>query len=121
MKTPDLSNMPTPDLIREFTELAIQQSYAEAKGEQEKLNNFLFLMFDVVKELKARNSRDHLAVLFEHPVPFVRMQAACSAYNAIPDKARPVLEALYARKLQPEAGWSGMTLAAHDKGWAVKD
>jgi hypothetical protein len=121
MTNPDLSIMPTPDLLREFTEIAIQQSYAEAKGEQKKLNKLMFLRFDVVKELKARNCRDRLAVLFDHPVPWVRMQAASSAYNAIPEQARPVLESLCARKLQPEAGWSGMTLAAHDKGWAVKD
>lgn len=121
MKKPDLTKVPTSDLLREFVEIAIQQSYAEAKGEQKKLNRLIFLMRDVVAELKARGSRDRLAQLFDHAIPWVRMQAARYAYNAIPEQARPVLEALRARKLQPEALHAGMTLAAHDKGWAVKD
>ncbi len=32
MKKIDLSTMPTPNLVREFNDIAIQQSYAEARA-----------------------------------------------------------------------------------------
>jgi len=116
MTKPNLSTMPNPDLIREFTELALQQSYAEAREDFARFRVLYDLMQDVADELKVRNSRHLLVSLYEHPNLWVRYKAAVHSLIVLPQEARAVLEDLKAKKLYPAAADAFGVLRALDDG-----
>ena len=116
MTRPDLSTMPTPDLVREFTEIAVQQSYAEAREDFARFRILYDLMQVVADELKARNARHFLSSLYEHPNLWVRYKAAVHTLIVMPQEARAVLEDLKAKKLYPAAADAYGLLDALDNG-----
>lgn len=121
MSAINLSLMPNPDLVREFEEIAVQMSYAELRDDHKRYNKLFELQVLVVNELKTRGRRDALLPLLEHESRWIRLQAAKRTLAIAPNDSRRVLEELCAIKLQPEAGYAGMTLVALDKGWFVPE
>lgn len=119
MSSLNLSQMPGPDLVREFEEISLQMSYAELMGDLRRTRKLYKLQVLVVNELKARGRRDLLLPLLKHQNRWIRLQAAKRTLAVAPQEARRVLEELRALKLQPEAGYAGMTLFALDKGFFV--
>jgi Domain of unknown function (DUF2019) len=121
MTKPDLSTMPTPDLVREFIEIALQQSYAEAREDFKRFRELYDSMTIIAEELKTRHARHELAILFDHPNLWVRYKAAVHTLAILPEEARSVLEDLKAKRLQPAAAHAFGLLRALDNGSYVPD
>jgi hypothetical protein len=120
MKRSSFADMPTPDLVREFTEVAREEGVAALWFDTKRYNILFKIQRSIVSELKRRGERDRLASLFDHHDAWVRYQAASCLMSVTPSEARHVLQALRDTQDQPVAGHAGMDLCAYDKGWAVE-
>lgn len=117
----DLSAMPSPDLVREFVEIAMQMSYAELRDQNERYNDLYKLQAQVANELKARGARDLLLPLLDDKRRPVRLFAALKTLAVSPVHARQTLEALRDLKLYPDAAMAASALQGLDEGSFIPD
>jgi hypothetical protein len=107
-------------LLRAFEFCAKLRSLAkDVLGDNETANAAGFRKHDVVKELDAMvpAQRSALAVLLDHPHPGVRVSAASSLVNSMPERAVPVLREVHAKERGRSAGSIAfVALFAYDKG-----
>ncbi len=109
-KKPDLSKMPTPDLIREFTELAVQQGIAAVWLDVHRSKKLYRLTELVTEELKARGELSKLSTLFDHDDLWVRFRAAVWVKPVMPIEACAILQELKENAPQQLAAEAGMSL-----------
>ncbi|MGH6682331.1 MAG: DUF2019 domain-containing protein [Pseudolabrys sp.] len=118
MKSLLLKDMTVPQLIEQFTSLALGQFKAELYGEIKKYNRMYDEIVAIRQELKnrANDQRTALVPLFTHTNPQVRLMAAQSALAVAPAAAQQTLQALSDRNIYPQAAYARGTLMALERG-----
>jgi predicted component of type VI protein secretion system len=112
MKRVRLQDMTVKQLVRRFTELAIEQDNAALGFDTKEVIRLFWLLAAISDELKSRDGdqRRALMPLFEHPNLQVRVKAAKATLALAPQAARDVLQAVVDSKQQPQALEAGMSL-----------
>jgi enoyl reductase-like protein len=118
MKRTNLSEMTVEQLVRRFTEIALEQDKAILMDDNAKFNRLYLQMKAAEEELKSRagDQRRALLPLYRHSNLQVRLKAAIATLAAVPEQARDELQAISASRQYPQAGDAGMTLKALDQG-----
>jgi hypothetical protein len=118
MKGTNLTEFALEDLVRRFTEIALEKDQAILLDDNAKFDRLYQQMKSVEEELKTRagDQRHALLPLYEHPNFQVRLKAAVATLAVAPDQARSQLQALSDSREYPQAGDAGMTLRAIDRG-----
>lgn len=112
MKRPSLSSYSVDDLVRRFTELALQQDDALLGNELSAVKRLYWKLEEIGEELKGRegDARRALARLYDHPNAQVRLKAVQATFAVLPDEAMKQLQAIADSKEYPQAGEAGMAL-----------
>lgn len=123
MKRQRLTEMGLNDLVELFIDLSTKQGEALVVDDTRSYNALFRQLTEIDHELRARgkNSRFELSKLFDHPNPFVRLNAASDLLGLLPQEARSVLEKIRDARIQPEALDAGMMLCRFDRGEWVPD
>lgn len=118
MRRISFEGMTVPQLVQEFTNIALAQDEANLAENTSKYNRLFDRMTLLKQELKGRegDQRRALLPLCDHPNAQVRLKAAQAVLAVAPDKARQTLELIVDRKEFPEAGYACDTLRALDQG-----
>lgn len=114
----ELKTIPTPDLVKLFTDITIRQDKAARAFNTREYTRLYRQMEKVWNELKARpgDHRSALMVLFEHPNAQVRLMAAHATLAIAPLEARAQIQAIYDSKIPIQSFRAGMALANLDNG-----
>jgi hypothetical protein len=112
MSPSDPSHQTVPQLVELFLKLALAKGRAIMRGEIAKANRLYGKIGLIEKELRSRegDQRRALSVLYDHPNPQVRLEAAYATLVALPDEARAALQMICDRHEFPQAGDAGFTL-----------
>ena len=112
MKRMDISHQTVTQLVEQFLALSLAQGEALVEWRMATVNRLYWKIDALKKELKARDGdqRRALHVLYSHPDPQVRMEAAGATLALFPDEARAVLQRIIDRHEFPQAGHAGFTL-----------
>jgi hypothetical protein len=118
MRQNNIKDMPVPELVDRFAEIALQQDKALFADDIKKFNLLYRQMDDVRNELQARSGdqRRALLKLFDHPNLQVRLKAAVTTLVVAPDAAREELRNISNSRRQPQAADAGMLLRGLDDG-----
>lgn len=106
------------DLVELFVDLSQKQGEALIVDDTRAYNVLFRQLSEIDQELRVRgtNSRLALSELFDHPNPFVRLNAASDLLGLLPQDARSVLLKIRDARIQPEALDAGMMLSRFDSG-----
>lgn len=105
MTVSNLKNMSVDQLLQRFTSIAIDQDWAIFHEDNTKYNSLYGEMDEIRNELKSRpgDQRRALVRLFGHPNIQVRLKAARTALELVPNTARPVLQSIADSRCYPQA------------------
>ncbi len=114
-----LQNMTVEELVQLFSEITAKQGDALRHYKIQQYKKLFAQMMGVANELKSRpgDQRRALMVLYEHPLPKVRLMAAHMTLALAYPAARAVIQNIVDRKEWPFAGDAGMTLDNLDSGF----
>jgi hypothetical protein len=100
MKRTNLSEMTVEQLVRRFTEIALEQDKAILMDDNAKFNRLYLQMKAAEEELKSRagDQRRALLPLYRHSNLQVRLKAAIATLAAVPEQARDELQAISASR-----------------------
>jgi len=118
MKRVNLSKLTADQLVKMFSDLAVQQDMALLSRMQGTVNSIFWKLESIEKELKSRpgDQRSALLPLYTHKNMQVRVKAAKATLAIAPEAARAQLEAIRASGWQPQALEAGMSLGFLDEG-----
>jgi hypothetical protein len=104
--------MTVQELVEQFLALSLAKGTAIMRGEIAKANRLYGKIDAIKKELRSRegDQRRALRILYDHPNPQVRLEAANATLVALPDEARAALQMICDRHEFPQAGDAGFTL-----------
>ena len=123
MKSSNLEELTTDQLIQEFSRLAREMGAAALDSETDRFNRMFAKMEAIDRQLRSRGraARMALSVLLDSDYRFVRYYAATYLLGLIPDRARAELEWNRKYWFDALAGDAGMTLYNLDTGFYKPD
>ncbi|CAN5416134.1 hypothetical protein BH11PSE4_BH11PSE4_25540 [soil metagenome] len=123
MSVVDIRSQTIPQLVEQFRALALAKSEAIATERATRYNRLYWKLDAVEKELRSRkgDQRRALALLYDHPNPQVRLDAAIATLVVFPDQARAALQMIIDRDEFPQAGNAGFTLLYLKEGRFVPE
>jgi hypothetical protein len=94
MTAPDLTHLPSDELLDRYEAAAVAQGAATESGNPEEGNRSADLLVAINQELRRRGPEVHrlLLGLLSHPQPAVRGWAGCHALEIAPKEAERTLE-----------------------------
>lgn len=118
MKSLELQNLSSDELVDRFALIALDQDEAMLMDDNTKFARLYWQMEAVEQELKARagDQRRLLLRLYEHSNMQTRLTAAKATLAIAPDAARALLRDIADSGWQPQAGDAGMSLWNLDRG-----
>jgi hypothetical protein len=111
--------MTVRELVQVFANVTAEQGTALKRYDVSQYKKLYVQMMDIANELKSRpgDQRRALMVLYEHPLPKVRLMAAHMTLALAYPSARAVIQNIVDKKEWPFAGDAGMTLDNLDSGF----
>lgn len=118
MKKAPLGQMAVAELVKRFTELAVQQDEAVLAFDVKETTRLVWKLKEIEDELQARpgDQRHALLPLLAHPNHQVQLIAAKATLAIAPVAARQVLETIAEAPYSPQKLDAGMCLWALDEG-----
>jgi len=118
MKKVRLQQLAVAELVKRFTELALQQDEAVLAFDVKETNQLFSKLKEITDELKSRpgDQRRALLPLLAHPNQQVQVRAAKATLAIAPVAARQVLETIAELPYSPQKLDAGMCLWALDEG-----
>jgi Domain of unknown function (DUF2019) len=118
MKTVNLEDFTTDQLVKQFAEIALKQNNALLDNDISEVNRLFWQLEAVEGELKSRSGdqRSALLRLYHHPNAQVRLKAVKATLAVAPESARRMLAAIAQSREYPQAGEAGMSLRALERG-----
>jgi len=112
------SKIATADLLQIFAKAAAEQGQALRSGDSRKANSSYRTMKKIYAELSSRgpHAQQELLSLYEHPDPYVRLNAATHSLDFDPPGALRVLQVID----KMEDGLLGFTAGMIIKEWNTK-
>lgn len=113
-----LEDMSIGQLVEQFTAVAVAEYDASEMDDNAKFRRLFRQMTDIMNELKSRpiEQRRALMVLYQHPNPQVRYEAAFATADFAPQAARRVCEIIIERNEFPQAANAGIMINNLDGG-----
>jgi recombinational DNA repair ATPase RecF len=118
MKTQNLYEMASEQLVRRFIAIGIAQATALLRDEIAKYNRLFDEKTAILAELKSRpgDQRRLLLPLFDHENVQVRLNAAKATLAVAPAAARRMIEMIATKNAGPQRLSAGMCIDALDSG-----
>ena len=113
-----LQKLTVDQLVRQFSDFALQQDEALLMNDLKKVNRLFWQLESIEVELKSRDGdqRTALLQLYTHSDAQVRVKAVKATLAVAPATARQMLETIAASREYPQAGEAGMSIRALDQG-----
>jgi len=118
MKKAPLGQMAVAELVKRFTELALQQDEAVLAFDVKETNRLFWKLKEITDELKSRpgDQRRVLLPLLDYPNQQVQVKAAKATLAIAPVAARSVLEKIAEMRYSPQRLEAGMSIVNLDRG-----